>query len=1103
MTLEWVKPVGGANHEGAHRAGLLASFLLESLAEHWMGLQVTSFRPSRLRWLYGATLGVLAALLVAGSVLPGVVTAEFFRQQPAPVELADTIFVKDSPEIRVPIVHPGGIIDAKYPDGVPMNWPGAIYPVGTNETIALIEETAQAAELEDWVIHRLLAPYRHSPNAPEDPAYPYEYPSYDQATAQISVESILNHHDDLVELSSALLYAERAPAAFSLLNRIRSVENSCEIQVNLAQTVALGFAPKMKNVESEFEQAIDICEDSPIALVAYAQARLGFDTRAWQPPEDRLPYHLGKPGDEHFAVSLAQEAQSRFPTDPIGYETEATILLEVADKFSGESVYPFTARHMYERALMLLNAVSIVESANPTVTFGRARALAGLHRESEAAEIASTLAPSFTNEVERNNALEDAKFIQLDLGNAGEALRLADLISNPWVTPFAPVTGCRSVLPVGSFKLRGTMGAPEPGWLGMCHSTLVDATGNKYPSGADSLDFIDYIPQYRTASPSRDNLLVVAGRAEEARARVPSNRFQAMLDGRWQELFPEPDGSIDAAQDTYRRLGRYSDAEQLIETALEMEVGDPGLLHNRLGEVLYLQQNYETAAAEFQVASQLELEDAADLAWRNYTEEALGPEWSSIKQAAALYQDGRLSEALAVLSALTVTDPGSPHAEWDYAAIQVAQSTLVGTIELEMESYGAAAVMLQEAIDVCEPWLGRDSDICGSGVQHNNLAVALLKSGRPDDAADAAREAIARDPGNPMFAEALANAFEESDDAENAAQAYRDTILIDPTQTTAQNNLGAILAEQGQLTEAIDHFMAAIQSKPEYAPAWFNLGVAFSADGSLKGFLLSQGALGQAAGLSSEFRDVDSTWYSDKNVYDPGLDLSKPLPADWSAGAARHRAPTNPAVLVVAFVSLLVSSILTDKAKSRLTDSALKRLASSKLLIASRVAIVVDSLAVAAVAAVVMLRSLGFSPWIVLTGVLLGLSLSGVFVLSRQVADGRLQHSMHTGAVVVGLIGAPFGVPVVPVPILQDDISDRLRLRPYFILGAFAIAALGLLWWSRIPLMRSALEVIVLALASGAIAIAPFDGKSFSRPIALAAAVLVGAIGILLAVYWI
>ena len=320
-----------------------------------MGLQVTSFRPSRLRWLYGATLCVLAGLLVAGSVLPGVVTAEFLRQQPEPVELADTIFVEDSPEIRVPIVHAGGIIDTRYPDGVPMNWPGDIFPVGTDEAVALVEETAQAAELDEQVIDRLLTPYRRSFSAPKNPSYPYTYPVYDQATAQIGADDILSHQDELVELSSALLYAEQALAAFSLLSRMRSVENSCETQVNLAQTVALGFAPEMSNIELEFERAIDICDDSPAALVAYAQARLGFDTRVWGSTPDNLPYHLGKPGDEQFAVSLAQEAQNRFPTDPIGYETEATILLEIADKFSGESVYPFTTRHMYERALMLLH----------------------------------------------------------------------------------------------------------------------------------------------------------------------------------------------------------------------------------------------------------------------------------------------------------------------------------------------------------------------------------------------------------------------------------------------------------------------------------------------------------------------------------------------------------------------------------------------------------------------------------------------------------------------------------------------------------------------------------------------------------------------------
>ncbi len=1076
----------------------LPSLLSAPLPNPGLEFSMTPLQRDQLPCIYGILLGVVMAVLIGGAVFPGIVTSQFLRSQPTQVDPLSTIELEARPEIRVPIVQPGGIIDTIFPDGVPMG------TSGIDQAMALVKETAQATGIDQQLVDRLIVPYQHSPNAPSKPAYPYSYPTYDGLTAQISDDEIREYRDELVEFSSALLYAQRAPAAYSLLNRMRQVENSCAIQVNLAQTVALGFAPDISNVEQEFEHAIDLCEDTPIALVAYAQARLGFDTRGWLPGQDRVGYHLGTLGEESRALELAREAEQRFPTDPAGYATEAAILLEVADKFADESMYPFAVRSMYQRALTLLDAVVMVETADPSVSFGQARALAGLQRPEEAAELASALAPTFANEVERNHALEAAAFMQFDLGNAEQALELVDMIPGDWTRPLVSVKECRSLVPVGNNSFRGIMGAPEPGWLGNCHTAMADATGNQFPSGADSLDFIDYIPQYREKYISRQNLLVLAGRHEEARAQEKGSGFQAMLDGRWYEFSRGSSGRIEAVQDAYRRLGRYEEAQELLQAALDAQVGDPALLRNRMGEVLYLQQQYEAAASEFEAASRLQLGEAAEEARAHYAEFGIGPEWSSIKQAAALYQGGSLGEAYAVLNGLTITQPDVifPRArfpEWNYAATQVAPLTLTGTIELEMEDYDAAVITLQEAVDICGPWLGRDVDICQSGVQFNNLAVALLKSGRPGEAAEAAREAIRCDPDNPMFVEALANAFEAAGDTENAIVGYRETVSKDLTQVTAHNNLGVLLARQGEFVEATAEFVAAVQEQPEYAPGWFNLGVAYSEGSNLRGFLLSQGAFARASHLNSEFRDAAPEWYADENVYDPGLDLSKPLPADWTAGSARHRIPPNFTVLVVAFISLLVSVVISDSVKNRLTESALERATSSKkLLWSSRAALWIDALVLTAVATITMIRTLGFGTWVVVTGGLLGLALSGVFLFSRQVLDARLQHSMHAGAAAVGLLGVPIGIPFVPVPVLAEETSAGVRLRPYLVLGGFALVALVLAWWSRVPLVRSTLDVIVLMLASGAIAVAPFDGNKFHRVPALVAAGFIGVVGLLL-----
>lgn len=42
---------------------------------------------------------------------------------------------------------------------------------------------------------------------------------------------------------------------------------------------------------------------------------------------------------------------------------------------------------------------------------------------------------------------------------------------------------------------------------------------------------------------------------------------------------------------------------------------------------------------------------------------------------------------------------------------------------------------------------------------------------------------------------------------------------------------------------------------------------------------------------------------------------------------------------------------------------------------------------------------------------------------------------MHAGAAAVGLLGVPIGIPFVPVPVLAEETSAGVRLRPYLVLG--------------------------------------------------------------------
>ena len=86
------------------------------------------------------------------------------------------------------------------------------------------------------------------------------------------------------------------------------------------------------------------------------------------------------------------------------------------------------------------------------------------------------------------------------------------------------------------------------------------------------------------------------------------------------------------------------------------------------------------------------------------------------------------------------------------------------------------------------------------------------------------REAIARDPDNPIYRGNLGNVLKDAGRTGEAVEAYRRALEIDPGYAEIHNNLGYLLQVGGKTDEAIDHYRKAIAANPGNYRAHYNLG---------------------------------------------------------------------------------------------------------------------------------------------------------------------------------------------------------------------------------------------------------------------------------------
>ncbi len=107
------------------------------------------------------------------------------------------------------------------------------------------------------------------------------------------------------------------------------------------------------------------------------------------------------------------------------------------------------------------------------------------------------------------------------------------------------------------------------------------------------------------------------------------------------------------------------------------------------------------------------------------------------------------------------------------------------------------------------------------------LAMALLESGKSDDAIDVLLDALKTDPRDSEALVILGNHYARQDGQQDVAiRLIRRACEVTPEDAVARNSLGALLLEQNQPEEAIPEFNASLALDPSLANAWYGRSVA-------------------------------------------------------------------------------------------------------------------------------------------------------------------------------------------------------------------------------------------------------------------------------------
>ena len=183
-----------------------------------------------------------------------------------------------------------------------------------------------------------------------------------------------------------------------------------------------------------------------------------------------------------------------------------------------------------------------------------------------------------------------------------------------------------------------------------------------------------------------------------------------------------------------------------------------------------------------------------------------------MKEALALLQVGRPSEAKIILERACATDPRQAEA-W----------CLLGITHGVLGDPGEAERCCRHAADVRPDYVEA----------YRNLGVALEAQNRIEEAIAAYREAMRLQPDHAELLFNLGNALKASGQLDDAIDRYRHALPLSPRSAHIHTNLGIALAAQNQLDEAISCYQTALEIEPDDVTAHVNLGSARHQQGHL------------------------------------------------------------------------------------------------------------------------------------------------------------------------------------------------------------------------------------------------------------------------------
>lgn len=912
--------------------------------------------------------------------------------------------------------------------------------------------------------------------------------------------------------TSALPFAPLV--AFTLLERA-SAGDLCLPQLNLALVVSGADDAPANAVRQEFARAARLCPGDPTPrwmLGQYLSRRVSVDDRAVT----------------RAAVAVFRVMQRSAASAALGWSGEADTELRLGYERE-ELLQPFSARAHFDRALRLYRRAQRL-ARDRGLSAGAARALAGLRRYGEAA-------------AEQRRALRGrASFAPLAVRHV-EYLERAHRFADAARAARALIA--RHELPSGRALIAGEAFGSEPEDRGTPLSIGADRlspvaliiSGRGDAGGGAAVGDLSFIPQFRAGdsltahdrwcpafSLPRD--LLLAGDARAALAALPGGDPRGIADAACPDLTEvEAMARLDAGrEDDALDLLRDGDLGEGVSDLREMQqnmwrfAGDLGGARaaarawaarkpgdaraaDRLGEVAFLAGDHAAAARAF--GRSLRLTRSQVRGWTAQEAYAL------LKRGTALGVAGRRGEARVLLeradevasraeaaarasAGRAAAEPGelgffddvSDDAEAVFASYHA--RVQAGDLLLRAGSYAAAAEAYEAARER-EPRL-REVDegaLARPEALHNNQAIAEAKLGHHDRAVAAAREALRADPRSPVFLETLAYALRRAGQTPQAERAYRAAVAADPTAYTAWNDLGVVLARQGRLDAAVDAFRRALGVRDEYATAWFNLGVAQSRRG-IAHTLAAQGAFGRAFGADGGLRDRERSFIADDAVYFTNLDLSKPLPPQWSYAGSQERAPVAAAgIVLLVLLGLRLGRALLARGfggniGGKLMEPViglLERFPRLPVYTPMRVAVV----ATVAVFAVGMLRGGGTAPDEMLV------LIAGVLVLTAIVGRGRRLVARQAGValgqrgwtpgIALAAVVAAFGSAWAPLPVAEPgDPAPGVHWIGPVLSGAAALGLLVLAAWLSIPGTLALASAAIVMTASLLTPTKPLDG---------------------------